>query len=247
MSCNFEGSEEKRKDLAGILKEVESLLRECLKSSKTLDGDLEKKREHFAGILKEVENLLRECLRSGETLEGESAKKLQKFINALTKEWSNFREELINLLELLEKISDEEARKLISALREKLLVRDLNEWLKAIENAGYEIGKNASSELEKTFERNRFKILENARLENFDQVIYILERTFFGTNEQKVPLKLIELLADPSIASEIKKSAVYLFLAAFDKAVKDRANLTNSENQSEQNEQTTQNKKEGEK
>jgi hypothetical protein len=188
MSCNFEGLEEKKKRLVGNLKEIE--------------------------------NLLRECLRSSETLELESAKNLQKFINALTKEWSNFREELINLMELLEKISDEETRKLISALREKLLVGNLNEWLKAIENAGYSIGRAASPELEKTFERNRFKILENARLENFDQVIYILERTFFGTNEQKVPLKLIELLADPSVASEIKKSAVYLFLAAFDAGTK---------------------------
>jgi len=181
---------------------------------------LEEKREHFVGNLKEIENLLRECLRSGETLEGESAERLREFINTLTKEWSNFKEELVNLLELLEKISDDDARKLISALREKLLVRNLNEWLKAIENAGHSIGRAASPELEKTFERNRFKILENARLENFDQVIYILERTFFGTNEQRVPLKLIELLADPSVASEIKKSAVYLFLAAFDAGTK---------------------------
>ncbi len=183
---------------------------------------LEEKRKHFVDDLKNIENLLRECLRGSEILAGESAEKLQKFIKSLTEEWSNFRKELINLLELLEKISDEEARKLISALREKLLVGNLNEWLKAIENAGYSIGKTASPELEKSFERNKFKILENARLENFDQVIYILERTFFGINEQKVPLKLIELLADPSVASEIKKSAVYLFLAAFDAGTKDK-------------------------
>jgi hypothetical protein len=211
MSCNFEGLKEKRKDLAGILKEVE--------------------------------NLLRECLKSGKTLEGESAKRLQEFLNVLTK----FKKELVNLLELLEKVSDKEVRSLISQLRKELSVESLNDRLEEIKKEGENIGKEASSDLRKAFERNKFKIIELTRLGKFDQVIYTLERIFFSTNTWRLPTELIEFLAYPSWEPEIKKSAVYLFLAAFDKAVKNRANLTNSENQSEQNEQTTQNKKEGEK
>ncbi|GEM_PF-6138790 len=182
---------------------------------------LEEQAEKLGKELKAINNTLRDCLKIGAVLNSEEAKTLEKVIENLTKEWSNFKKELIELLELMEKISNEEAKKLLSNLREKLLVRNLSEWLKKIEDAGYSIGKKAqkSDSFQKTFKQNRFKILENTRLENFDQVIYILERIFFGVGEQTVPLRLIEILADPSVPSEIKKSAVYLFLASFDAGV----------------------------
>jgi len=179
---------------------------------------LEEQAEKFGKELKAINNTIRDCLKIGTVLNSEEAKSLEKVIENLTKEWNNFKKEVITLLELMEKISDEDAKRLLSNLREKLLVRNLSEWLKKIEDAGYSIGKEAqkSEGFQKTFKQNRFKILENTRLENFDLVIYILERIFFGVGEHTVPLILIEILANPSVPSEIKKSAVYLFLASFD-------------------------------
>jgi len=174
------------------------------------------KKKDFKTSLQAILQILRTCLRDKTTIEGDETKQIIKSLKETFNEFHNFKKELIELLELIEKITDEEGRSFIFRFRNQLLGEDLNNWLKDIERSGLNLAKNASPEFLNTFDRNKFKILENTRLEKFDQVIFILERIFFSTNLQ-IPLKLVELLADVSIPSEVKESAVYLFLAAFEK------------------------------
>jgi TnpA family transposase len=169
----------------------------------------------FKKSLQEILQLLRICLREKTTIEGNEVKQIIKSLEETFIEFRNFKKELEELLEIIEKITDEEGRSFIFKFRNQLLGKDLNNWLKDIERSGLNLAKKTSSEFLNTFDRNKFKILENTRLEKFDQVIFILERIFFSTN-LGIPLKLIELLADVSIPSEVKKSAVYLFLAALE-------------------------------
>ena len=174
------------------------------------------KKKDFKKSLQSILQILRTCLKDKTTIEGNEIKQIIKSLEEIFNEFRNFKKELIELLELIEKITDEEGRSFIFRFRNQLLGKDLNNWLKDIERSGLILAKSASPEFLNTFDRNKFKILENTRLEKFDQVIFILERIFFSTNLQ-IPLKLVELLADVSIPSEVKKSAVYLFLAAFEK------------------------------
>ena len=183
---------------------------------------LEEQTKEFRKTLKVINNTLKECLKNGTALNSDETKTLENVIENLTEDWRNFREELTTLLELIEKISNETSKKFLNKLREKLLVRNLEEWLKNIEDIDYSIVQKfqKSESFQKTYNQNKFKILENTRLGNFDQVIYILERFFFAAESQMLPIELIEILANPSISSEIKKSAVYLFLASLENKLK---------------------------
>jgi len=172
------------------------------------------KAQAFKENLLELEQLINACLAESR-LSTEEAKQIGALIRELNESFKRFRHNLIEMLKYFKTASNAEVESLLSELRTELLEKSISEILKEIDNEGYRAGKNEN--LKKAFERNKFKILENARLEKFDQVIYVLERVFLSADGENLPKKLIELLAEPAVPAEVKKSAVYLYLAAFEK------------------------------
>ena len=163
-------------------------------------------KDALSNIVKQV----RECLNKDSISEKE-VENLVKSINEIIFSWRDFVSETVELLEFLEKITDERAKKHLNKLILSLKGLEIRHKLNSIEKSAWNTHRNES--LIKAIDRNRFKLIENTRLEKFDEVIYILERIFFA-NQELPPMELIKLLTDPLVPSEIKKSAVYLFLSA---------------------------------
>jgi hypothetical protein len=168
------------------------------------------KTEQLKDTLKTITEHLKSCLNKTSFSENE-AQDLKESIEQIRSTWGDFVNETSELLEFLEKISDEKAKGILKNLLFTLKGSEIKYKLDKIEKFGKGILHNES--LVKAIDRNRFKLIENTRLEKFDEVIYILERIFFGSQEQP-PGELLKLLSNPLIPNEIKKSAVYIFLSA---------------------------------
>jgi len=161
--------------------------------------------------LKDFKKQLRNCLKELSLSEKE-AENIEETIKKILSEWKAFISDISELLELLNKVSNGKAKKTLTDLLFSLKGFEIKIRLENIEKYGWKI-QERNENLLKALDRNRFKLIENARLEKFDEVIYVLERIFFGNQEQP-PKELLKLLSDPLIPPEIKKSAVYLFLSA---------------------------------
>jgi len=164
--------------------------------------------EALKNALKLYRKKLAEFLLKEELTE-EDLRALKRLVGQLKDAFSRSLQETAQYLEEIAKKADaEELKFTVKRLKEEAL----SDLLNRLENQSRKFNRKEYEDLREKLDRSRFRIMELARVGRYDEVLYTLERIFFPFGEVPPP-SLLEILSDSLHPAEVKKNAVYLFLA----------------------------------